>query len=125
MEDLRPGLSLLVVRHLGSIFQPGAEQTLQAVEAVGGLFAEAERLAIAQTGQQHLGRDAAERRVAARLGLEQGEDQQQAHARGEGSLLGLLKQTLSFKQGQGLLVGPAGPLSVLLLLEGQLPLRAP
>lgn len=99
VEDLHPGLSLLVVQHLDSIFQPGAEKTLQAIEAVSRFFAEAERLAIPQTGQQHLRRDATERRVAACLGLQQGEDQQQANARSEGRLLRLLKQTLSFEQG--------------------------
>lgn len=71
-----------------------------------------------------LGGDAAERGVAAGLRLQQGEDEQQAHARGEGGLLGLLQQALAFQQGQRLLVAP-GALALLLLLQRQLPLRPP
>lgn len=118
-------LPLMLACLLGAIFQPGAQQALQAIEAVGGLLAEAEGLAVSETGQQHLCRDAAERRIAARLRLQQGKDQQQTHAGGEGGLLGLLEQTLSFQQGQGLLVGSPGSLPLLLLLQGQLALRPP
>ena len=96
-----------------------------AVEAVCRLLAEAERLAVPQAGQQHLGRHPAEGGVAARLRLQQGEHQQQAHAGGEGCLLGLLEQALALEEGQGLLVCPPGPLAFLLLLQGQLPLRPP
>jgi hypothetical protein len=110
---------------LAPVLQPGAEQPLQAVEAVGRLLAEAERLAVPQASQQHLGRDAAQRRVAAALRLQQGEDEQQAHAGGEGGLLRLLQQALPLEQRQGLLVGPAGTLALLLLLQGQLALRPP
>lgn len=80
-------------------FQPGAQQALQAIEAVAGFFAEAQWLAVPEARQQHLCRDAAECRIAAGLGLQQGKDQQQTYAGGEGRLLWLLEQTLSFQQG--------------------------
>ncbi|TNN86400.1 hypothetical protein EYF80_003170 [Liparis tanakae] len=103
---------------------PGAKP-LEAIEAVSGLFAEAERLAIPEAGQQYLCCDAAERRVTASLGLQEGKDEQQADTGGEGRLLGLLEQTLPFEQGQGLLVSSPGPFPILLLLQGELPLRPP
>lgn len=105
------------------VLQPGAEQGLQAVEAVRGLFGEAQGLAVAEAGEQHLGSDVAEGWVGARLGLDEREDEQQPHAGGEGGLLGLLQEALPFEQGHRLLVPRALPL--LLLLQGQLSLCIP
>lgn len=57
-----------------SIFQPGAEQPLQAIQTVSGLFAEAQWLTVPQAGKQHLCCDTAECRVTTSLGLQKRED---------------------------------------------------
>lgn len=72
------------------VLEPGAEQGLDAIEAVGRLLGEAQGLAVPQAAQQHLSSDVTQGRVRPALRLDQREHQQQPHAGGEGSLLGLL-----------------------------------
>lgn len=107
----------------GRFFQPGAQQGLDAVETVRRLLSQAQGLAVAKASQEHLGGYVAKGSVRPALGLNEGEDQQQPHPRGEGRLLGLLEQALALEQGQGFLI--AGVFPFVMLFQGELALGVP
>lgn len=72
------------------VLEPGAEQGLDPVEAVGRFLGQAQGLAVPKAIEQHLSSDVTQGWVRSALRLDQREHQQQPHAGGEGSLLRLL-----------------------------------
>lgn len=72
------------------VLEPGAEQGLDAIEAISRFLGQAQGLAVPKAIEQHLSSDVTQSRVRPALRLDQREHQQQPHAGGEGSLLRLL-----------------------------------